>query len=457
MKFALLAVIILLSISVVSANLEDGKIYKLNSGNSKCVDVEIPDDFGVVDTLTDFLIKSNCGTWCDLSEAIVTTDFSNHIIVPVCITADGDIGDSKQFSISITDNLGNSKSYDYGVCVSKSEDEDSVSSIGEDVCGQADIKQDYFSLSINPETIYAPKNGEFEYEVKLLAQGRFDIEVESVTTGKKWNIQTEKGVWESRKQKISSPPRNDVLKVVAKIRDCKLPSCIKEAKAQIILGDGKASGDFSIDLQPETFSVKKGETITYSLNIVNYGDQKDYKIRVFLDNGLETDFQEQTLPVLTSRNVNFKVTAKDSGNLKVVVEAAGTSKSRTASISLNELVEDIKDAVDSERIPDKIKKDTIGWLERNKNEDIEDQVDSWNDLIEGEGEREYCGNNICESGENPKNCSKDCKEGDSNVSAGVDIVYIIIPIIIIVIILFYVFYRKRKSLDDYDEYQEERY
>ena len=431
---------VLLTSTFALADLED-KTYKIKPNGYKCIDIELPDDFGSVTTLTDFFIKSDCKEWCDLTEALVTTDFANQITVPLCLSAKGKkIGDSGQFSVTLTA-PGKVKTYEYGVCVGDVADQDSGKG---EACGIADVQQDPFSISISPNPIYAPSNGDFTYEVKLYAQDDFDLEVES-KTGKKWeDVSLKEGTWQTLSQKVNSPPANDVLTVTAKIKDCKnLPSCKKTASADIILAQPQEG--FSISLNPPTLSVSKGDVVNYNLEITNYGDQKEYTVKAFLDQGLETDFQEQTFSISTSRTVSFKVTAKNAGGLKVVVESAGVAKSESASLTINELVTDIENSLDGGRLGD-LETDAVGWLERNKNKDIGDQIDSWDDLVGGEA-----GSGDNGGGDDGDKPTKPVQGGS------LDLVYITIPIIVVIALLFYLFYRKRKTVDEINyDYTRER-
>jgi hypothetical protein len=163
-------------------------VYTVPPNNIQCFDLNIPEDFGIINARVQFTITSTCGGWCDFVQSIITTDNTNPVILPICINTDGrKIGDQNSFDIRIQ-GQGEEKKYTLNVCVGDTADRDDNPGSG-NPCTLASRKQDNFDIVINPNPVYISPGESVQYSFSVFSQAALDLEIES-STGKTWSVTT---------------------------------------------------------------------------------------------------------------------------------------------------------------------------------------------------------------------------------------------------------------------------
>ncbi len=433
----------LLLASSSHALLTDGVVVGIPPNGVWRATVELPDDYGVVGGITEFVVKTDCDDWCDLHYAKIVTDSQNPVRLPLYISSQGkQIGDKKTFKIDISA-LGVTNSYDYGVCVtgSANTNKGSVS----DPCRTVNSENDAFSLSVSPDPVYAQPNSQAEYTISVYSQAVMEIEVKSLLTGKTWSIVTDpdKRITATDKYLVGDNPEQ--IEVEATIKGCTNSDfCKKTATSSLIPASAppnEAGGDFSIKIDPASITGKKNFPISYSLDITNYRGEKSYDIEIILpDNGMETDFQPiygKSIP--GKESIAFKVTPtgdQSSYTFQMkVTSSQGVTKLTDATINVNELVNDATNTasggegdLDAEAL-----RKLNEWKTKYKDSDIGTQIKAADDLNK------------------PKTTPKVTRtptpttapKADYNI---MDLLLIVVPVIIVVVLLLFILIKKRSHV-----------
>ena len=326
--------------------------------------VELPDDFGVVGGVTEFVVMTDCGDWCDLHYTKVLTDPQNPVRVPLYISSKGKaLGAEKTFKISISA-LGLTNTFNYGVCVKGATNVNNVKCSPTDPCKAADSNNDVLSLSISPDTIYVLPNKQVEYNISLYSQAVLDVEVKS-STGNTWTVTTDPDKRKIIPDKYTAGQDSEQITVEATIKNCKNSAFCKKTASTVVIPSSppanQASGDFAIKIDPQKISAKKGNSVSYSLDITNYRKQKSYDIDIILPEGLESDFtQIKAKPIASTDNVNFKVTPtgdQTSYTFQIkAVSSENVTKLTDATINMDEIINDAGNAATASTDADTIRK-----------------------------------------------------------------------------------------------------
>ncbi|MBI4163310.1 MAG: hypothetical protein HY512_00490 [Candidatus Aenigmarchaeota archaeon] len=379
---------LLLFASSSHALLTDGVVVGIPPNGAWRATVELPDDYGVVGGITEFVVKTDCDDWCDLHYAKVVTDSKNPVRLPLYISSQGkQIGDKKTFRIDISA-LGVTNSYDYGICVTGSANTNKGSVA--DPCKTVNSENDAFSLSISPDPVYAQPNSQAEYTISVYSQAVMEVEVKSLLTGKTWSIVTDpdKRITATDKYLVGDNPEQ--IEVEATIKGCTNSDfCKKTATAALIptsAPPNQAGGDFSIKIDPASITGKKGFPISYSLDITNHKNEKSYDIEIILpDSGLETDFKPIYGKSISGKeNIAFKVTPtgdQQSYTFQMkVTSSQGITKLTDATINVNEIVNDAINTASGGELDAEALRKLNEWKAKYKDSDIGTQIKAADDL-----------------------------------------------------------------------------
>ena len=428
--------LILLSLPlVVSARLVDDTNYAVQPNSQQCFDLNIPEDFGIIDTRVAFTISSNCGDWCDFSKSILTTDRTNPVVIPICLsTKDRKTSERKTFSLDITAQ-GKQKPYNIGVCVHENQDKD----IGKgDPCGVTNIKQDNFDITVNPNPITVEPGQTKTYEIYLYSQDLFTVDIES-STGKKWpGIKTEPKKAGGTVLTDNVGSGKTELVITGKIVNSLGPGDTKTVTVPVYVTDQKPAGDFAIFLSPDNTNVNVNDKISYQLQIDNQGEPKTFNIEIKTPEEFQSDLQNLSKLISGKEIINFQITptrvSRNSFTVTVSFnegDETGT-KSLQPYISVDEIQADLGRTVGTENQSTKVRKCMNKQNLQNRGKGISSQVDSWGSFL-------------------------DCTEQPDTdtvippVSGGVNPILIVVPIIVIAAALFYYFYKKKKPVEEQEE------
>lgn len=331
-----------LAISGAVAALRDGTNFAIRPESLKCINIEVPDDFGPVGAPTEFEIKSDCLEWCDFTSAAVFTDPGNPTSIPVCFnTFNREVNQTKQIKFTI-DARQKQKEFNYGICVADQQDQDSGSG---NPCNVVNTNQKYFEISMEPIT-YVEAGIEGEYEIQVYSPIAIELEVTVEDTGKIFTLTTRPQEKIVLRDKIKIE-RDTILNVKAVVKGCSLPTCLKTAST--LLSTQKPapySGNFSASLMPEAATTKKGLPAKYYLEIRNYGEEKEYAIQLSLPLGLKSSFNSTTKSILNRENVKIEIIPEGTECLYTFsINVKGqVAKTLQGSLSVDEAVCDLRRA-----------------------------------------------------------------------------------------------------------------
>ncbi len=436
MKKLVFLLSILILVPIASARLVDNTNYAIPQNSQKCFDLSIPEDFGVIDTRVTFSISSNCGDWCDFSKSLLTTDRTNPVIIPICLTSkDKKSGDRKTFSVDIS-TQGKKKTYNFGACVHDNADKDVGSG---DPCGITNIKQDNFDITVNPDPIYVESGKSKTYEIHITSQERFKVEVES-STGRKWNVETNPKNANGAVVTDNVGSDKTEIAITARITNSQVPGDTKTITVPVYLSADPPPGDFAIFLSKENTNTLVNDPVNYELEIENFGDSKEYTIQVQVPNWFKSDISNLTRTISGKEKVNIQITPTQaiSSDFRIIVSTSGGEKTKAPFISVNEIQSDIGRTLQTENPPSKVRRCMSQQNVANRGKSIGDQVDSWGSFLD---------------------CTEEPETGTSPGSpgtqgTGLNPAFIIIPIVVIAGAVFYYFYKKKKPVE---EDQEEQY
>src|SRR3989338_2420793 len=422
--------------------LTDGAVVGIGQETTWRATVELPDDFGVVGGVTEFVVTTDCEDWCDLHYAKVITDPQNPIRLPLYISSKGKpLGAEKSFKISISA-LGLTNSFNYGVCVTQSAN---VNNGKGSPCKAVNSNNDVLSLSISPDTVYALPNRQFQYNITLYSQAVLDVEVKS-STGATWTVTTDPDKRTVLTDKYTAGQDSEQITVEATIKNCKNSAFCKKTASAIIIPSAppanRASGDFAIKIDPQKISAKKGFPVSYSLDITNYRKEKSYDIDIILPTeGLESDFSPaKSKPIAGTETINFKVTPTgDQSSYTFQIKASSSenvTKLTDATINMDEVVNDAGNAAATAGTDDDTIRKLNEFKARYSNSDLCTQLTGADSTL----------SNSSKPTTRPSPRSTLPSQPAQQPINIVDLLMIIIPAVIVVAVLMVLLVRKRKPV-----------
>lgn len=429
--------VLLASSGLAEARLVDKTVVGLGPNSSRCFDLELPQDFGPVERRTLFSIRSDCGEWCTLTRSEIVASPFEPVSISMCISTLGKAEkEEKSFNLAIT---GGSKErvYSFGVCVSSAEDSNHGSGTP---CGVLNTHQNTFDLQINPRTIQAESGGLYTYEVFVHSPAILKLDLLS-STGKTWFLTTTPNKRTVLADSGAAPGTGTYeIRVEGKIKGCtRRPGCSKTASSTLHVGgpEIREPGNFSVTLTPMATIGKKGEPISYSLDITNHHEEKDYDIDLVLPVGLISDMARQAKTISRREVIDFNITPigdKSFYPFKLKVTAGGVSKSLDATISMNEVYNDVERTLRTEEMGPELRSKFESWKQTQKTSSTTSQIAGLVGIVEGPAER-------------PGPVTQPVPP----LKEGLDLMLIIIPLVLVVAVLLAYFYRKTKKVENIEE------
>ncbi len=439
MKLLMLVVFLLFLLPIASARITD-TVYTIQPNSLECFDLNIPEDFGVINARVQFFITSTCGKWCDFVQSVITTDNTNPVTLPICINADGRrIGEQTSFNVNIQ-GQGQQKDYTINVCVHETADRDDNPGSGSP-CVLASRKQDNFDIVVNPNPIYITPGGSVQYSLSVYSQDALNLEIES-STGNTWSVTT------TPKKTISLydvvKDSASALTVTGRIKNCPVDSsgntiseCVKKTTVPVYVTNQNPPGNFTISLSPLNINdVRRGENVSYMLEVNNLGEPKEFVIDVIVPEGFASGFSRTTKTISGKETFSFIVTPEQSisQSFSVIVRTADGEKSERPFISVDEIITDIQKSKDTTNNPPKINKCLGKHSSQSSGSGIADQVNSWGDFVDCTNEPDI---------------GQGSAGSENNIK--VDTLFIAIPIAVIALVLLFYFYKKKQPVDEEKE------
>lgn len=436
-KLISLAIFFTLVFSTLSqAALQTNTNFAIRPESVRCINVEIPDDFGAINTRKDFTLLTDCDDWCGLTRAQVTASPINQIILPLCISTFGKpIGSSKKFSV-LLEAGGETRTFNYGICVSEQEDIDTGKG---EPCKVVNNNQKIFDISFSPQTLYGVEGEDLEYTAYLYSEAVLDIELQA-STGTRWP--TVKTMPSERIPVKGTVKVGEVseLTVEAFAQGCELDSCNKSATLKIISQqkpqEAVPVANFSIQLTPDKVNVQESKPVKFTLDIINFGEEKSYTVELILPQTVLSDFISTSRTVADRDIVSFGITPQAKGLHEVTVKVtndAGQQKLATAYLTLDEVGSDIERITATTTDTETIR--AYADLERSlQDKSYEEAIKGLSDLKKQEAD------NTPNTGRQPQPKQTTAPSGDN--------LPIYMAVVVVIAGLILVFLKKRKVVDE---------
>jgi hypothetical protein len=348
--------VVLLFAPAQALKLTDGLYFTVLPNSTAEVYFILPDDVGAGMGKADYFITTASNWSTDLTQETQSTEENNTIIIPIrFFSSDKREGDCSNYTVSVSSpQLGISRSWRGGVCLSKYSDVDIVrkaAATPQAVLDTLNENADLFSVGFRAyEKTVTP--GSFSVELLLQSQAGLSIDITAdspllektsffVQTGRAAELKTV-----LLEGNAASPGIYDI-KVTAKARNCSLGSCTKQASMRLVVSDSAPKGGYSVSIFPENLDIKNLVPIPYSFTVQNnYGQEVSFLARLEKPLDLDSSFIVETLaiPALSETAVNFTVTPRNQTGLyeiKVIVSANDLEKEDSAYLSVNEMVSDV--------------------------------------------------------------------------------------------------------------------
>ncbi len=442
--FVLFSFILLVFSGWASAELRDGTNIALRPESIRCTSAILPDDFGPIGVQTEFNLRSDCAEWCDFTAATFYTDPANPVSIPICVNTFGrQVNQTRQIKFTVNAQ-GKEKEFNYGICVSGQEDQDSGAG---DPCSVVSLTQKYFEIKMEPVT-YIQAGAEGEYEIQVYSPAKLDLEITVAETGKTFSFTTkpqEKMILRDR-IKITT---DTILNVKAVVKGCSLQGCTKTASTLLTTQEPPAaSGNFSVSILPESAISKKGQPVKFYLEIKNYGEEREYSINLTLPQGLKSIFNSTAKSVNSRENIIIEVTPEGSEGLYTfTVSVRGqVEKAIQASLSVNEAAGDLKRISSTQALDSKTINDINSAILKTRDSTVADDLKAFTDFS-------VRVSNKTESA--PQLASEKKPKGKQETGPDMTIILIVV-VVVAALVIFLFFKRSRKeTASDREEYWED--
>ncbi len=360
-KKLIIPLLLLLLLPLPSTALQQQSLYlSLKNDTTKCVDIVLPDDLGVLEAgirgTKEYMLSTTAGDWADLTLQIVRTDENNTVLIPICFSTIGKVqGEcSEDFSINIASaEINKSKTWQGGVCVSRFEDIDTGAKPPSQTVQEAlNEKKDFFAITFKKDTIYA-KPGErvqFTLLFNSYADIETDIRIDSFAQLEPRFVTLKTDRSNPRREiniTAAGMGMNEyVLDVTAKIKYCLGSYCEKKTSGKLITAESvpETSG-FTVRLFPENINIKYLDPVLYELVIKNADKTADYGAALSVPAGMETDFKPKTISLKPDEEISlfFTVMPKEVSRvyeIKATVKSGNATKQAVSYLSTNEVLTD---------------------------------------------------------------------------------------------------------------------
>jgi hypothetical protein len=406
-SLAALAFLAALSGHCQAYHLRDGLYFSMPQDSVRSVDIWLPSDFGIISGKREFVITTETN-WTDITvtEQIVRTDENNTVKIPVEFRSFGvGNGSCSPFTIRIeSPDLGRTRNWSGGVCVSRQPDLDLAPSGQEDPGSVMAGNQDIFSVGFSSQNLLARPGG--SVNVTVIAESYADMELEVRVSGEgvSFSPSVREISLDSENHMVSllfgvSVPSSEgeyPIEVVAS-RGCVQSSCTRKAYGTItVLSEGNSpQSGFSASIFPESINVKELGPVGLRLSVYNYGNESRSFTAFMkgLDPGLRSDFYSGVLNVgpMSEEYLDFEVTPQEvSSYFEVEVEVGSKRENRTvtAVITTNEMMTDVMRRADSIKegasgeVAGAVDSSLDSWYESYRSSDYGEEGEAWEDIQE---------------------------------------------------------------------------
>jgi hypothetical protein len=359
-----------------------GSLYiSIPNASWKCANLVLPDDGGyfgpgAVDYIITMVPPDPEKNWGGITEQIVTTDYNNTVVVPLCFSSiNQPLGNcSRPFVIRLSaPSIGLDKTWDAGMCASLYADFDTAGPSTGTTSGSvtpadpmtglddADVFSVGFSVAkqyIKPGetanfTLWVQSQAELELDFTVQGQGGIAVSpsTASLATGPDDSFH-ELG--------FLAGPMNDEktysFTVTAKASDCGSGSmCTRQATAELVVGQQPPAIDgFLVSVFPENINVKDIRNVIYRIVVNNFGDHDDeFSFDASLPDGVSSTFAPTTLTVPAGeyKTMTFTVTPEEQSQSYeldfTVTSSSGVTKPITSYLSTNEQLTDARRSLEA--------------------------------------------------------------------------------------------------------------
>lgn len=437
MKFLFGILFVFLIPSVQALELTDNMYFTVQANSSRCVDIIIPDDLGYVsESKVDYIITSTATKeWSDLTdESIVRASSDDVVKFPVCFF--GNAGCSDPFVITISSpELGRSRDFNAGVCVSDFEDldiEDRGTSTVEDVINN---NVDFFDLGFETDILYLQPGESKQIKGYVQSYGNFLIDLRaSGVTPTSLSVSTqENDPFHEIDFNIPAHVEGEYEVVLSgNIRGCTDALCSKTSKLIVIVGS--QAPRFTVFILPKNVNVKTLIPIGYRMIVENNGDAAEFTTKIVLPADVTSNFQSQTFTLQKDgrKTINFLITpqrTQSSFDIKVTAVSGSVLKEASSQLSVNEMQTDALRASDSST-----QGELNEWLNEYQTSEYGEDLESYRSLQDVFGS---------DTNDNT-NTNNDDNSDVTTEPIGFDFTWVIIPVVIVGVILVVIIFMKKR-------------
>jgi len=438
---------------VQGIHITDDMYFTIEANKTTCADILIPDALGYssVDKIDYIITSTTTRDWSDVGGGTintVSTDHDNTHKFPVCFYGIGkEEGDcSDPFVITINSpTLGQTRSFDMGICVSEFSDVD-IADIGAgDVADVLSNNVDFFDIGFESNTIYLTPGEQADLKLLLQSYGEFTIDVQlsgmSASPSNMVFTTTSTDPYEEKDFSIQAPSSEGEyeVNVNANIQGCSDSLCAKTAKLTVIVGDQQAP-EFTVSIFPLNLNRKDLATVTYRMTIVNNGDAAEFTTNIILPTGITSNFNPSTYTIDSGSRkiVGFTITpqaASDSYEIKVTAALGDEFKEAISHLSVNEMVADVlRQAASSDNVD---MNQVNNWVDNYQTTNYGDDVESYRSLQD-----------VFNTDDNENNTNNNTN-GHDDEPADFNLWWIVIPVVIIAVVIILFLLMRNKGSEKY--------
>ncbi len=389
----LIALLVMLSAKSSSA-LSGNWFFSIQPDSVQCVDIILPDDAGYFGTgAFEYRITceplEECLSWgATVTDEKVTASENNTGIIPVCFNTMGKpLGNcSLPMTLSLECNeLGISKSWEGGVCVSRYRDfETAERKSGESVQDVLDNNFGLFDAGFSQPVVYILPSKTMQYPLFIDSYANITVDVD-INSGSlsAQPLHSTLSLSKSEPHKSltltltapASEGRYDISAAI-NVKNCDDSSCAKTIHGTVVVSsDTNNIQGFSLSLFPENINIKELKPVIFTYTIHNYGERRNFDLSLSInpEGNVLTTFRDSEIDLDSGEEINksFLVTPMNATTMYEITltassktEAGSDVKRSTSILSVNEMLTDVARERDSIKDP-------------NTRKSLQDDIDDW--------------------------------------------------------------------------------
>jgi LPXTG-motif cell wall-anchored protein len=301
--------------------------------------------------------------WASIHAASFWASKNNIVIVPVCINAAGRrLRDEAMLSFTVQAPPAKNTTFNYGVCVRRNEDIDSVES-DLNPCAASTTYTDVFSAALTEREITAKPGEDVRYGLAISSEYPMSLLIDKVS-GPSMKINATKLYMPGSKLvdiDMTAPQAAGEYPFSLKVyvEGCTQDFCQKSVDGKLTVSANTSGQGFSVSFAPEIESVSGANPKVFRLTVRNLEAQQTFKVQVDVGDGLQSDFREaiETIGKNAARTFVMTVVPKsEDAKLHTITASVedndGMKKTATAALSVSEVAGDLEDDGDPQTIPD---------------------------------------------------------------------------------------------------------